>query len=206
MLSTLIGVILIAVALHDAFEVMVLPRRVRRRLRLARFFYRTSWRVWKNLCRLVPQGKHRQDMLSVFAPLSLFGLFTSWAVMLICGFALVHWGLATLPADAGSGFATYLYLSGQTFFTLGYGDKTPVTPIGRFLSVVEAGTGFGFMAVTIGYLPVLYQAFSGRERNIALLDTDRHAGRALSPACRADVRNGAPHLCRFVSRVLAPAG
>ena len=38
------------------------------------------------------------------------------------------------------------------------------------MSVLEAGIGFGFMAVVIGYLPVLYQAFSRRERDIALLD------------------------------------
>lgn len=37
--------------------------------------------------------------------------------------------------------------------------------------MIKAGTGFGFMAIIIGYLPVLYQAFSRREQSIALLDT-----------------------------------
>jgi hypothetical protein len=63
-----------------------------------------------------------------------------------------------------------LYHSGETFFTLGYGDVTPVTYVGKLLAVAEAGIGFGFMAVVIGYLPVLYQAFSNRERSISLLD------------------------------------
>ena len=63
-----------------------------------------------------------------------------------------------------------LYLSGETFFTLGYGDFAPTAALGRFLSVLEAGMGFGFMAVIIGYLPVLYQAFSRRERTIGFLD------------------------------------
>src|SRR5206468_4512146 len=60
--------------------------------------------------------------------------------------------------------------SGTTFTTLGYGDLTPVGPAARALAVAEAATGFGFFAVVISYLPVLYQAFSRREAFIALLD------------------------------------
>src|SRR5262249_48012619 len=41
---------------------------------------------------------------------------------------------------------------------------------GRALSVAEAGLGFGFLAVVLSYLPVLYQAFSRREITISLLD------------------------------------
>ena len=36
------------------------------------------------------------------------------------------------------------------------------------LTVLEAGMGFGVLAVVIGYLPMLYQAFSRREANISL--------------------------------------
>ena len=52
----------------------------------------------------------------------------------------------------------------------------------RFLAVLEAGIGFGFMAVVIGYLPTLYQAFSERERTIGLLDA-----RAGSPPTAAEL-------------------
>src|SRR5918996_6210365 len=67
-------------------------------------------------------------------------------------------------------FSTYLYMSGTTFFTLGLGDVTPLAPLGRGFVVVEAGVGFGFLAVVISYLPILYQAFSRREVSISLLD------------------------------------
>jgi hypothetical protein len=40
----------------------------------------------------------------------------------------------------------------------------------RALTVVEAGTGFGFLALVISYFPVLYQAFSRREARITMLD------------------------------------
>ncbi len=67
-------------------------------------------------------------------------------------------------------FGSYLYMSGTTFVTLGYGDVTPLTGLGRFLAVAEAGMGFLFLALIIGYVPVIYQAFSQREINITLLD------------------------------------
>ena len=58
----------------------------------------------------------------------------------------------------------------MTFFTLGYGDITPISTLGRTLAVVETGLGFGFLAMVISYIPVLYQAFSRRELTISHLD------------------------------------
>jgi hypothetical protein len=94
-------------------------------------------------------------------------------VGLIVGFAFLHWSLGTalsFPPEADGNFATYLYFSGTTFFTLGYGDVVPTRIWGRTLSVAEAGIGFGFLAIVISYLPVLYQSFSRREITISLLD------------------------------------
>src|SRR5262249_26069745 len=149
----------------DAFEAMLLPRRVARNFRLARQFYRMTWRPWSALgCRFAP-GKRREVFLSVFGPLSMLVLFAVWAVGLILGFALLHWSLETpvSPNRAGASLFEDLYMSGVTFFTLGYGDVAPIDALGRFVAVVEAGIGFGFLAVVISYLPVLYQAFSRRE-------------------------------------------
>jgi hypothetical protein len=163
---------LILVVLVEGFETMVLPRRVTRSLRLTRLFYRSSWTLWRALGLHLAPGKRREYVLSVFGPLSLLGLFATWVLSLILGFALLHWSFGTAPRapEEAAGPGMYLYLSGVTFFTLGYSDITPVTAAGRALSVAEAGLGFGFMAVIIGYLPVLYQAFSRREVTISLLD------------------------------------
>ena len=46
----------------------------------------------------------------------------------------------------------------------------PTRAGGRALSVTESGIGFGFLAIIISYLPVLYQTFSRREIMISLLD------------------------------------
>src|SRR5262249_40668682 len=147
-----------------------LPRRVTYAYRPARLFYRGTWVVWKAAARLFPAGRRRQTFLSVFGPLSLLALLILWAAGLITGFALLQWSLGMPMSVPGGSFTTYLYLSGTTFFTLGYGDVTPACPSGRALSVAEAGLGFGFLAVVISYLPVLYQAFSHREITISLLD------------------------------------
>jgi len=164
---------LIAVILWDAFETMVVPRRVTRTWRLTRQFYRTLWAAWSVISERLPRSRWRENFLSYFGPFSLFGLFATWTASLIFGFGLLQWSLESMgPADDGTRrpLFTYCYLSGTTFFTVGYGDVTPVSGIGRALAVGEAGLGFGFMAVVIGYLPVLYQAFSRREVTISLLD------------------------------------
>jgi hypothetical protein len=168
--GALIAVAMIVVVLVDAFEVVLLPRRIRHGFRLARIFFRTSWIVGRTAARLLPIGPWRTGFLSTFGPLCLFALLVVWAIGLITGFALLHWSLGTAISEKGAGFGTYLYFSGTTFFTLGYGDLVTISGAGRALSVVEAGMGFVFLAVIITYLPVLYQAFSRREIGVLLLD------------------------------------
>ena len=157
------SIVLILIVLIDAFETMLLPRRVRRQYRFARVFYVYSWDPWAAMARQIRSDKRRNTLLSLFGPLSIIVLIAIWAVAMIMGFALLHWAIGTPLGgqDGAVGLGTYAYFSGVTFFTLGYGDVTPVGPPGRFLAVVETGTGFGFLALVISYLPVLYQAFSG---------------------------------------------
>lgn len=174
-----LGIGLFFMILWEAFETIVLPRTVTRGVRLTRLFYVGFWRVtWRTARRHNPSGK-RELFLSFFGPLSLPLLFGIWAAMLVFSFALMEWALgpyAYSPARAQTDFGTDLYQSGVTFFTLGYGDITPLTSPARALSVTEAGVGFGFLALVISYLPVLYQAFSRREAAIS-----RRDGRAGSP-------------------------
>jgi hypothetical protein len=95
-----------------------------------------------------------------------------WATGLVLGFGLMQYGAGSAVNITGGqlGFATDIYLSGTTFFTLGLGDVVPRTGLARVLVVTEAGFGFGFLAAVIGYLPFIYGSFSKREVNISLLD------------------------------------
>lgn len=166
------GILAIVFVLWDAFETIVLPRRVSRRIRLTRFFYRFTWRPYAAAARRMRPGNSRENFLSVFGPLSLLMLLATWAAALVFGFALTQWGLgSSLRSPEGlSRFGADLYMSGTTFFTLGLGDVAPVSTAARVLTTIEAGMGFAFLALVIGYLPILSQAFSRREAAIALLD------------------------------------
>lgn len=166
------GAALVLLVLWETFETIVLPRRVTRQFRLTRLFYRSTWIPYVALAGLRKTRRKRDALLSFYGPLSLLGLFAFWAVALLFGFALIHYGDGeTLSGSLfPSRFGNALYLSGTTLFTLGLGDITPASPLARFVTVLEAGIGFGFLALVIGYLPVLYQSFSRREVTISLLD------------------------------------
>jgi hypothetical protein len=170
--GVLAGVGLILLVLIDGFETILQPRRVTHRYRYARLYYRVTWKLWRLAAMQIRTPRRREAFLSLFGPLSLLGLFSTWVLGLIAGFGLVHWssGSPLHIAEEQVTFSTYLYLSGTTFFTLGYGDVTPAAALGRALAVVESGLGFAFLAVIISYLPVLAQAFSRREAIISLMD------------------------------------
>jgi len=187
-----LGVVLILIVLGDAFETIVLPRRVTRPISLARLFYQSTWLAWSGAVRSIFSSKRQENFLSWYGPLSLLLLLILWATCLIIGFGLVHWATGSIiRSQYGTvNFGTYLYLSGTTFFTLGLGDVVPCTTFGRGVVAFEAGMGFGFLALVIGYLPVLNQSFSRREVNISLLDA-----RAGSPPTAVEMlrRHGHEH-------------
>jgi len=166
------GVLLFLVVAWDAFESIILPRRVTRKFRLTRFYYLFTWRTWKLYARLVPSPKTRESFLGYFGPISLLFLIGVWAIGLVVSFGMMQYGAGSAVNLIGKvpSFYTDLYLSGTTFFTLGLGDVVPRSGLARLLVVAEAGFGFGFLAAVIGYLPFIYGAFGRRETNIALLD------------------------------------
>ena len=172
LLIGLIGTLLVAVVLWEAFETIILPRRVTRRLRVTRLLYLVTWQPWSAIAARIRKQRRKDKVLSFFGPLSLIMLLSVWALGLVLGFALIHWAVGTTYESAHriGGIWTSVYFSGSTFFTLGLGDDTPVNSAGRTVTVLQAGIGIGFFAMVISYLPVLYQAFSRREMNISMLD------------------------------------
>jgi Ion channel len=197
-LPAVAGVLIIALILWEAFETVILPRRVRRRFRLAVLVYRSTWIPWKTVARRFKDSKSRETFLSFYGPLSILILFVVWAAAIIFGFALLYYS-GTQQDSTHPTFETCLYLSGTTMFTLGLGDVIPHTWPERFMAVFESGIGFGFLALVLSYLPVIYQAFSRREVNIVLLDA-----RAGSPptACELLRRHAGQRGAETLERLL----
>ncbi|MGH7742407.1 MAG: potassium channel family protein [Candidatus Eiseniibacteriota bacterium] len=164
------GLALIAIILWDAVETVLVPRRIGRRVRLTRYFYIVSWQACRVIASRIRKPSRRETLLGFFGPSSLLLLLVCWAIGLVVGFALLQIAARALAGLAPERWVTQLYMSGETFFTLGFGDVTPATGLGRLLSVVESGMGFGFLGTVVGYLPTIYSAFSQREIEISLLD------------------------------------
>jgi len=172
-LTLIAGIACLVLALLDAFQTVILPRRATGKFRITRIFYIVTWAPWSWFSSKIRNERKRETMLSIYGPLSLVLLIGIWAGALVFGFALIYYALGSPFADPLGrtvGLRSDLYVSGTTLFTLGLGDVVPHRYVIRDLVVLESGMGLAFVAMVIGYFPVLYSAFSRREVSISLLD------------------------------------
>src|SRR5262249_45634678 len=130
LLLGLAGAALAAVTLWDAFETILVPRRIGRRVRFTRYFYIVTWRALRLLAGGLRRPSRRGSLLGFSGPISLILLLVCWAAGLIVAFALPQ-AVAHPAGVTPVHFRTMLYMSGETFFTLGFGDITPATATGR---------------------------------------------------------------------------
>ena len=103
----LVGLLLIAVVLWDAFETVVLPRTVTRRLRLAALYFQATWNPWARVARMFEPDSRRERFLAIYGPLSLLGLLMVWALGLILGFAVLQWAAGS-QLQTSTGKAAFL--------------------------------------------------------------------------------------------------
>jgi hypothetical protein len=184
-LAVIVGCCLLALVLVDTFNTLVLTRRTQHVFRIARAFYRLTWRPFAAISRRIRSSRDREGFLGVHGPLSLLMLFSLWAVALIVAFGLLQWAADTQANALRGTFWHELYLSAITFFTLSTGE--PNNSASKLLTALEGGLGLGFLGLVIGYLPVLYQSFAKRELSISLLDA-----RAGSPPSAGALLQSAP--------------
>jgi len=172
MLRLLVGLLsLIALAslLAEFFIVFLLPRRVNRDPAIARGILRVLWIPWRAVAGLLPRDA-ADTMLGIFGPLGLIAILLLLSSGAIVAFAGLHWAVSTrLGSPRVADFGNDLYFSAGAFFSA-TNPATPTGGVGKTLQIWEAATGLGFLAIAIGYLPALYQAFSRRETAVSRLD------------------------------------
>ncbi|MBV9212460.1 MAG: two pore domain potassium channel family protein [Actinobacteria bacterium] len=165
----LLGAALVAVNLAEFFVMIVLPRRVKRSVRLARRVFTVTWIPARALARRL-SSRTADTFLGVFGPLGLFAILALWTVGVILGFAALQWagGSHVVPHRSGT-FFDDLYFSGGAFLSAS-GGTSPQNAFSKVVLLLEAGTGLMILFIVIGYLPALYEAFSRREVVVSQLD------------------------------------
>ncbi|MDH4147583.1 MAG: potassium channel family protein [Acidimicrobiia bacterium] len=167
-LAVVVGVVLVLSVLADLVNTLVSTTTSRARWWLSNQVYVRSWRLVRRAGRAIGDEARREALLARFAPASLLMLLAVWVLQQVVGFGLIWWGLGGL--DGADGLFDSVYYSGVVFFTLGFGEVVPVEAVPRIGALVEAFSGVLTTALLIGYLPVLYGAYSERERLLMTLD------------------------------------
>ena len=201
-LEVAVGVLIWCGVLWDGFATVILPRTVAPMRRLSGRFYRSSWALWAAVGRTIQQSRLRLVFLSVYGPLSVMLLLNLWAGLIIVAFALIFQGLGPrfLSAPETLSFGRLLYMSGSIFLTLGLGDVTSPDSIAWLFILLEAASGYIFLALVITYMPVLEQADSAREVG-NLADPLAPAARPARPSCFAVMpAPSAPRFCEAFLR------
>ncbi|HYM55667.1 MAG TPA: hypothetical protein VES97_09905, partial [Solirubrobacteraceae bacterium] len=170
----LVGVLggaLVALMLVEIFVAFLLPRRVKRDPRIVRSVFNYAWLPWRRLARCLP-AQAADTMLGIYGPFGLLLNLVLWVAAMMLGYACLQWAAGShLGAMRGTvDFGNDLYFSAATMTTDGPAGLAAQTTLARIVQVIDAGSGLAVLAIVIGYLPSLYQAFSSREATVSQLD------------------------------------
>ena len=167
-LAALGGIALVASALGDVFQSVVVPRSVSSRYRPSAYFGRYGWRGWREAALRLRGAETREDVLATYAPTLLTSLLIAWVAMLILGYGLIFWSLRD-GLRPHPGLVDCIYFAGVTLTTIGYGDIAPVWTIDRFVAIFAAASGLGVVATVTTFLFQTLAAFQRREAFIVTI-------------------------------------
>lgn len=195
------GGALVALTLWEIFLSFLLPRRVKREPAIVRSVFTFGFLPWRRVARALPDTAG-DTMLGMYGPLGLIANLLLWAGALMVGYACLQYADGSHLGSGGRAvnFGSDLYFSAATMTTDGPAGLATHTAFAHALQVITAGSGLALLAIVIGYLPSLYQAFSRREATVSQLDaragSPPSAGRLL---VRSTQREGWPALNRYLS-------
>jgi hypothetical protein len=165
-----LGGVLVALMLVEIFVTFLLPRRVKRDPRIVRSVFAYAWRPWRWLARGLP-AQAADTMLGIYGPFGVLLNLVLWVLAMMLGYACLQWaGGSHLAGAHAVGFGNDLFFSAATMASSGTAGLSAHTTFARVVQVVDAGSGLAVIAIVIGYLPALYQAFSRREAAVSQLD------------------------------------
>src|SRR5438874_11325170 len=92
-LTTALGLALLAVTLYDLFQSVVLPRPAVNKVQLARIVIRPLWIAWRWIGLRSSRLDRNEARLAAFGPVSLLVLFGIWAFALVLAYGLIIYGV-----------------------------------------------------------------------------------------------------------------
>ncbi len=196
----LLGGALVLAMLVEIFVAFLLPRRVKRDPKIVRSVFAYAWRPWRRLARMLP-AQAADTMLGVYGPFGLLLNLVLWVAAMMLGYGALQWaGGSHLAIGHPVDFGNDLYFSAATMAASSPDGLGAQSTFARVVQVIDAGSGLAVIAIVIGYLPSLYQAFSRREATVSQLDaragSPPSAGRLV---IRSTQRDGWPALNRYLS-------
>ncbi len=168
----LLGVVLLYTVLRSAVVTFILTREGRSFI--TRRLFLVMRLIFNAIINRFPDYKRRDQVMALYAPISLLLLVVTWLVLSLVGFSGMFWATGTEDLE------TAYRLGMSSLFTLGFASAEN---LGQTVIIfVAATTGLLLIAVLIGYLPTIYAAFSRRETLVTLLEV-----RAGNPPFVADL-------------------
>jgi hypothetical protein len=156
------GVLIVGLSTVSLVSTFVLPRGGSKVQALPLFVGRLVRRGFLFLARLARSFVRKDGILAAVGPVSLIAQLAVFLGLYIVGYGLMQWHWT---GNFSSGVAE----AGATLFSVGL---VHATSRGNDVLVVLAGaTGAIAVALQIGYLPAIYQAFNRRESLVTLMES-----------------------------------
>jgi hypothetical protein len=154
------GLALVIMTVIAAIKMVILPRSGQSML--SRGVFRTVRAVFDLIARESRSYEVRDRTMAMYAPITLVLMAATWFTLIAIGYTLMF--LAVDPWNLADAY----HLSGSSITTLGFAPAD--STLQRTLAFTEAGLGLFTLTLMITYLPSMYQAFSRREAEVALLE------------------------------------
>lgn len=152
---------MIAVGCRDIFDSLFHPEG---RVTVGRLVSRWVWLAFRRV------GPRRRRALALAGPIGLIAVITTWALLLVFGWALVFLpqldGFRIESGARGGDVVDALNVSLVSLTTLGFGDAVPEAAWLRIVTPLEALLGFGLLSASVSWLLLIHPVLA-RRRSLA---------------------------------------
>ena len=97
----------------------------------------------------------------------LYVTFALALALLVFGATALHWVEGKVQPEAFGSIPRAMWWSIITLTTVGYGDVSPITPLGKFLASLVAICGIGLVAMPTGIIAAAFSDAMQRQRDAA---------------------------------------